>query len=29
MRNRHAPDTALVRFADAVAGKTTEKEEAK
>lgn len=28
-RAKHAPDTALVRFADIVAGKTTEKEEAK
>lgn len=28
-RAKHAPDTALVRFADAVAGKTAEKETAK
>ena len=28
-RAKHAPDTALVRFADAVAGKASEKEDAK
>jgi len=28
-RAKHAPDTALVRFADIVAGKASEKEDAK